>query len=267
MKLHYPALFLALFSLNSSAAWAQSTACMVLGAKDAVVQTNEGKKSPVFLASNCSVLKLISGKAQASWIGRDGKPRLVPITETGVHSVPSAGSEERSVNVVWSELTSQRERQQPAYMRTLGGDRAPKVFVPEQGLDLIQNTDSDAVLSVFLVSEDGNELVHRMTVAAGQHVVLPRKGLKPDHTYAIQIQRGGGWVEEWRWRLVTQAVFDSIDESLNRIEQDLSAPEQQSMLKAMLYEQLKMRVNMDFEMQNLRTLTGSSTGTASPPAS
>ena len=254
MRIPFSALIVCVLCMPLKSVWAQSTACMVLGAKDAVVHTPEGNKSPVFLASNCSVLKLVSGTAQASWVGRDGKPRLVPITEAGVSATPAEGSEERSVRAVWSELTSQRERQQPAYMRTLGGERAPKVYVPQQGLPLLLNTESETVVTVSLVHEDGNQTIHRQSASAGHSVVLPREGLKPDHTYVIQIQRGGGWVEEWRWRLVPESMFERIDESLQSIEQEIAAPEQQAMMRTMLYEQLKMRVNMDFEIQNLRSL-------------
>ena len=251
MKPHISTLVFWAACMAPGALWAQATACMVLGAKDAVVSTPQGDKSPVFMATDCAALKLQKGQAQASWIGRDGKPRLVPITNAGVSAVPSAGSEERSVNVVWSELTSQRERQQPAYMRNLGEQRAPKVYVPEQGLELVPSADSEAILSVWLVQEGGNQLLQRTTVAAGTPVVLPREGLKPEQTYAIHIQRGD-LVEEWRWSLVAQAQQDTLDSHLRTIKQEVAAAPQQSMLKAMLYEQLKMRVNMDFEVQHLR---------------
>ncbi|MEN9437493.1 MAG: hypothetical protein RIR09_2148, partial [Pseudomonadota bacterium] len=99
-------------ALGHSVAW--SANCMVLGARDAKVQSIEGEKSPAFLTKDCGALRLISGTAQASWVGQDGKPRLIPITATGVASQPNAGAEERSVNVVWSELTTKRERQQAA---------------------------------------------------------------------------------------------------------------------------------------------------------
>ena len=74
---------------------ADASTCMILGDKSAIIKSVEGERSPVFVTSDCQALRLVSGKAIASWVGRDGKPRMIPITAQGVEVVPQAGAEER----------------------------------------------------------------------------------------------------------------------------------------------------------------------------
>ena len=121
----------------TAAAQAQPVSCMVLGPTTARVKAVEGERSPVFSTHDCTALRLLSGAARASWIGSDGKPHLVPITADGVARAPQPGSETRSVNVVWAELSSRREQAQPAYMRSVGFDRPLRVHVPADGLPLL----------------------------------------------------------------------------------------------------------------------------------
>ena len=228
-------------------AHAQSTSCLVLGSKDARVSSSEGEKSPVFVAKACGSLRLISGQAQASWVARDGKPRVVPITTQGVAGVPAAGAEERSVNYVWAELTTKRERQQPAYMRSFGEDRAATVYVPSDGLLLVPSVDSTALVRVTREGEVSREF----EVPIGSQVRLSRQDLKAGQIHTVQIQRGD-MVEAWKWRIASESEAARIDESLAEIAASDVLPDQRGLMGAMLYEQLKLRVNMDLSIQALR---------------
>ena len=229
------------------------TSCMVLGEPTARITTSQGERSPVFIAAACDALRLISGKAQASWIGRDGKPHMVSITPQGVTAVPAAGREERSVNVVWAELTTTREKQQPAYMRSVGTERLPKVYIPLRGLTVVSKVDGEAVLHIK-PAEEGSAagVASEASIASGQPVIIARDRLVPGESYVIQIQRGH-LIEEWRWQALPLAEVGAVDTHMAEIASLVDDPTQRGLMQAMLFEQLKLRPNLDLEMQQLRS--------------
>jgi hypothetical protein len=228
-----------------------AASCLVLGEKTAVVRAPDGDHSPVFLAPACESLRLISGKANASWIGKDGKINLVPIGESGPAKVPVAGAEERSGNVVWSELRNTRQAERPGYMRAIGDDRAPLVYVPKDGLVLAGTNDLDAELIVSLVDGDALKLVAKSAVPMGAAVVLDGKNLQHGSTYDVQLTRGS-LVERWRWKVVDQRLGSMLDENRAAILQLPLESQQQKYMEAMLYEQLKLRTNMALVLQLLK---------------
>jgi hypothetical protein len=224
---------------------------MVIGERTARIHSVEGERSPVFMTKACDSLRLISGKAQASWIGRDGKPRVVPITLAGVELLPQAGAEERSVNVVWNELTTRRERQQPAYMRNIANERPPKVYVPVEGLVLVEHLDSDALLIIELVEDAKSEKIATIKARAGQALRVDRGTLIIDQTYSFKIERNES-TESWKWKVVTASQVATFDEELGKINSSVGDAEQVLMVKAMFYEQNKIRSNMDLIVQQLK---------------
>lgn len=230
---------------------AQSTSCLVLGSKTARVSSSEGERSPVFVAKECQSLKLVSGSAQASWVGRDGKPRLVPVTAEGVTGAPAPGAEERSVNTVWAELTTRREKQQPAYMRSFGQERTPVVYVPESGLVVVDKADSSGVVRISAPDADLQARPWQRSFAAGEAIVLPRSELRPGALHTVQIQRGD-LVEEWKWRVSSALQQAQLDEQMRDVERSIDAPEQRALVAAMIFEQLRLRINMDLVVQQLR---------------
>lgn len=231
-----------------SASIANAAVCMVLGDKSAVVKSSEGVRSPVFVTSDCQSLRLVSGKATASWVGRDGKPRLIPITSQGVESVPQAGSEERSVTVVWNELSTNRERQQPAYMRNIGEERPPKVFAPKEGVVLFANSDNATRITV---ENARGEAVFDKLVAVGEAGVIPRSIFLSDQIFKIKTLRAES-TQEWRWRVVAAEETANIDQSIDSIDAQVSDPTQGKLMRAMLFEQVKIRVNMELALQDMR---------------
>ena len=242
---------LSLFLMHSLVR-AESTACMVIGERTARLSSAEGQRSPVFMTKDCDALRLISGKARASWIGRDGKPKMVPITSAGVESLPQAGAEERSVNLVWNELTTRRERQQPAYMRNFGNERPPKVYVPAEGLVLVERLESDAMLSVDRIEDVKSERVASIKAKAGDTLRVARTALAADQTYSFRIERGES-AESWKWKVIGAEQALTFDEELRSINSSVDDPEQQLMIKAMFYEQNKIRSNMDLIVQQLKS--------------
>lgn len=230
---------------------AASTSCMVVGESTARVKAVEGERSPVFVTRSCEALRLVSGRAQASWVGRDGKPRILPLTAEGLSAVPQPGSEERSVNMVWTELTTKRERQQPAYMRNIAVERPPRIFIPEAGLLVVDQTDDDAAVQVEHLKDTGSDVVASFIVSKGGAILIPRRNMVPDEVYSVKIQRGDK-TESWRWRLVTAEQQRDIDDQLLIIRRDVEDDRQRSLISAMLFEQLKLRVNMDLTVQSLR---------------
>lgn len=250
MKLKYFPLAL---TVALAPVWAWSANCMVLGARDAKVQSVEGEKSPAFLTKDCGALRLISGSAQASWVGQDGKPRLIPITANGVASQPNAGAEERSVTVVWSELTTKRERQQAAYMRSVGFERPQKVFIPADGLVLFEGSDEDAELSIQWVKESATVPLLTQTIKKGEPLRVARNQLEPDQTYVFTIRRGDA-TETWRWKTLPTDQTATIDAQLEPIRSAPLDAEQRLMLQAMLFDQIKFRPNMELTIQQLKAL-------------
>ncbi len=240
------------WTLGTAGAWAQATPCLVLGEPTAQVRTAEGVRAPVFMAPACGELRLVQGKASASWVARDGRPRVLPITESGVTQLPAPGSEERSVKVVWSELTSSRERQQPAYMRSFGGERAPKVYVGAGGLELMAAADSDALLRIARIDGDAVTPVGERRIASGSPILLRSDDLTADAIHLLQVQRGD-IKQEWRWRTLTRTEAANVDAQMAAIDVAVEAADQRLMLQAMLFEQLNMRVNMDLVVQALRS--------------
>lgn len=230
---------------------AHATACLVIGEASAKVHSSEGERSPVFMAQNCESLRLVSGKAQASWVGRDGKPHMVAITDRGPDQVPPAGSEERSVKVVWSELSNTREIQRPGYMRALSDLRAPKVYLPESGLTLLPKADVDAELSVTLVRDEKAGDAARFIVSAGQPVKLPREWVKPGEVYIVKLRRGDT-VEQWRWRILKEDDARQIDDRLKEIQEVVTDDQQRRMMEAMLFEQMKLPTNMTLTLHEGR---------------
>ncbi|MDT8991521.1 hypothetical protein RQP54_11680 [Curvibacter sp. APW13] len=233
--------------------WGWSANCMVLGARDAKVQSVEGEKSPAFLTKDCAALRLISGNAQASWVGQDGKPRLIPITVNGVAAQPNAGAEERSVTVVWSELTTKRERQQAAYMRSVSFERAQKIYIPAEGLVLLDRSDVDAELSVQLVKDSATVPVLTQAIKKGESLRVERKLLEQDQTYVFTIRRGDA-TETWRWKTLPADQTATIDGQLEPIRSAPLDAEQRLMLQAMLFDQIKFRPNMELTIQQLKAL-------------
>lgn len=241
-----------MIAFGAATASAQGTSCLVIGEKTARVQTPEGERSPVFVAKSCADLRLLSGVAQVSWVSREGKPRVFPLTPQGVQQSPTAGSEERSVNVVWAELTTRRERQQPAYMRNFGGDRLPKVFVATDGIKLSSQTDSAATLQIFRIDAGGNVPLLRKQIPSGQAIILERLNLEPAKAYLLQVQRGA-LLEEWRWQTLSAQETADIDLQIAEINASVEDTDQRLMVQAMLFEQLKMRINLDLLVQELRS--------------
>jgi hypothetical protein len=235
-------LFLATSCLSSFA-----TTCMVLGEKAARVKSSEGEHSPVFVTADCAALRLIEGRALASWVGRDGKPRLIPITKEGIEFAPQAGAEERSVTVVWSELTTKRERQQPAYMRNIGDERPPKVYVPRQGIVLFETAENETDV---MVENSNGALIFKNHVKVGQDGVIPREALASGQIVKVMLKRVES-AQEWRWRIVGADEMASIDQSLAQIDEAVTDLGQVSLMRAMLFEQLKIRVNMDLMLQGM----------------
>jgi hypothetical protein len=227
---------------------AYAASCMVLGEQTARVQTVEGERSPVFVTADCSALRLISGQARASWIGRDGKPRIVTITKDGIAAAPQAGAEERSVIVVWNELSTKRERQQPAYMRNIGDERPPKVYIPIQDLVLFENSESNTEI---VVENTEGVKVYSGRANVGESGVIPRSALANGQIFKVMLKSVES-TQEWRWRIVSADEMHSADQNLALIDEQVPEPTQSKLMRAMLFEQMKIRVNMDLTLQGLR---------------
>ena len=226
------------------------TPCMVLGDASARVSSIEGVRSPVFETADCGKLRLVSGRALASWVAHDGKPQLVPITSSGVAQVPQPGSEERSVRVAWSELTSTRADQKPAYMRGMGGLHPVPVYVPRDGIEVPGTAAQQVQVRVRRLAQPAGQ---PQTVAAadGKPVRLGRDVLQAGASYRIEIV-GGVHQTTLEWHVVDAARQAEVDSRLEQIAQQIGNPEQRDIVTAMLYDQLKLPTNLSLLAPRLR---------------
>lgn len=233
---------------------AQATSCLVTGERSARVMTPEGERSPVFMAPDCEALRLVSGKAAASWVARDGKPRLMPITAQGPSGVPAAGAEERTVRTLWAELTSRRERQAPAFMRDIGNERPARVYLEEGGLTLGPAAPGAGMLRMAVFNGADAGEVSTATVASGSEARLIRENFQPDTTYKLELQRGDQ-VTKWRIRPLSQPDALRLESQLAELPAELDV-EQRLMLQAMVFEHWRLPLNRAAAVSALRKLRG-----------
>lgn len=240
-------------ALAALAAPAQATTCMVMGERSAVVRTPEGDKSPVFLSNACESLRLVSGKALVSWVGRDGKPNMVPVGVNGVERLPTPGAEERPASSVWAELTSKRDAQRSAYMRALGDDKATRLYLPEAGLSLRARAGS--VLRLARLQEGSDPVLQERPVPDSGTVLLERAWFQPGAVYQLDWEPPADAVtsppsdapagaERWRVRPVSEQEQRALDERFQQVAQAMPEVSQQLLLQAMVYEQLKLPLNL-----------------------
>jgi len=244
-----------------SAGSASATSCMVMGDTRAVVKTSEGLRSPMFLAKSCESLKLVSGRAMASWVSQDGKPHLQPITAKGPAATPSPGAEERSSRAVWAELSSRREVQSPAVMRGASARQPDRAYVPQDGLTMaipagaevkvtLQGEPEQTTLPALRVGADGLVTLTRQQLPANTRVLvawtLPAgaRSASPDEDAA---DSGLLWLQT-----LPQAEQAELDAARQHIRQQVRDPLQQTTLDSMLFEQRQLSVNL---RQSLATLT------------
>jgi hypothetical protein len=216
-----------------------ATSCMVIGEKSARVQSSEGEKSPVFLTQSCEALRLISGKAMVTWVARDGKPNFVPIGANGPEKLPTVGAEERSGNVIWAELTSKREAQRPAFMRALDEERPARIYLPVTGLELPSK--AGTTLRILAVNGDSENLVFETQNA--ESVRLTRELTKPGVTYILEWNQAGK-VDKWKWKTLGEQELNRVDAQYQEVQAAVTDEAQRRVVTAMLFEQLKLRVNM-----------------------
>ena len=218
---------------------ATAASCIVVGDKTAVVKSSAGEKSPVFLTNDCASLRSISGKAMVSWVSKDGKVSFAPIGPNGPERQPMAGSEERSGNVVWAELSSTRQTRRPAFMRAFGDEKAVPVYVPEAGILIKPKVgESVKVLSV----EDGVETLV-MDSSKMQPFLITRATLKPGSTYQLEWTNAGN-IEKEKWKILESTELLRLDTQYKEVQDAELDQEQRKVITAMLFEQLKLLTNM-----------------------
>ena len=250
---------------------ASATSCMVMGDTLAVVKTSEGLRSPMFLAKSCESLKLVSGRAMASWVGQDGKPHLQPITAKGPVATPSPGAEERSTRAVWAELSSRREVQSPAVMRGAAGRQPDRAYVPEAGLTMaipagaevkvtLQGVSDQTTLPALRAGADGRVTLTRQQLPVNTRVLvawaLPAGAPNPSADDDAP-DTGLLWLHT-----LPQAEQAELDAAREHIRQQVRDPLQQATLDSMLFEQRQLSVNLrqslaalaDLAAANRRTL-------------
>ena len=219
--------------------FAAAVSCIVVGEKTAKVQSSNGEKSPVFLASDCASLRIISGKAMVTWVSKDGKVSFAPIDASGPKQQPVMGSEERSGKVAWAELTTTRETRRPAFMRALGDEKAALVYIPESGI--LTKPKSGESLKIFSIDEGVETLV--ADVPEAQSFLITRDVVKPGPTYRLEWTKAGA-VEKENWKLLGSAETIGVDVQYKEVQEVALDQDQRRLVTAMLFEQLKLATNM-----------------------
>ena len=224
---------------------AMATSCMVVGEKTTKIQTINGEKSPVFLTSDCASLRVISGKAMVTWVSKDGKVNFAPINANGPERQPAVGSEERSGNAVWAELTSTRQTRRPAFMRALGDNKAVPFYVPEAGI-LIE-PQAGASLKIFSVDEGRETLMVESILT--QPLLITRDLMKPGLVYALEWNKDGN-LEKEKWKVLSEVESVRLDTQYKEVDDAGLDKEQHRIVIAMLFEQLKLSTNMRILLLN-----------------
>lgn len=229
------AIFLGLSICNLAAA----TSCIVVGDRTAKVQSSNGERSPVFLTGDCASLRSVSGKAMITWVSKDGKVNFSPIGFSGPERQPVAGSEERSGNVVWAELSTTRETRRPAFMRSLSDEKAVAVYIPETGV-LIKPKAGENLR--ILSTEAG---VDTLMMEGGEEkpLLITRDKFKLGSTYLLEWTKGDN-VDKEKWKLLGLADSLNIDVNYKDLQEADLDQEQRKIVTAMLFEQLKLITNM-----------------------
>lgn len=220
-----------------------ATTCMVVGEKTARIQSGDGEKNPFFLARSCEALRLISGKAMATWVAADGKPNFVPIGLNGPERLPTSGSEDQSGNVVWAELTSSRETKRSALMRSANKNRPARIYIPVDGLHLPAITGEG--LRVFAVEGGSRKQVFESSKMGAAR--LTRDIVRPGATYILEWSEAGK-LEKWQWTTLGAQLQTEIDAHYQEVRANLSDETQRQIVSAMLFEQLNLPVNRDFAL-------------------
>lgn len=228
-----------------------ATPCIVLGSASARVSSVEGIRSPVFETRSCAALRLVSGRALASWVDAGGQPKLVPITPSGVASFPRPGSEVRSVRVAWAELTSTRADEKPAYMRSMGLPHPVPVYIPSSGLRLPAPRGSALRVRIQPLGAPAAAL-QDIQVPAGKPVLLTRAMLPPGRSYRIELQAPGAQPKRLEWRVVDASEQALIDSRLQALARQLPDASQREIVTAMLYDQMKLETNLSLFAPRLR---------------
>ncbi len=243
-------LFLIAAVATGGVAPAQGAPCLVVGDNSARVSTSEGERSPVFLAVSCESVRQISGRAQASWVGSDGKPRVVPITAAGPDAIPEPGVADQPASVIWYELTTRREAQRPAFRRDLIDAIEPRIYIPPEGLFLSDSASVPTILRISEVAAGGEARYEDLRVEVGQPVRLPAEKLLADKVYHVE-SRHGEITEQWQWRTLPQGDANTIRQCIEEIKMAVADPLQQGLVVAMLYEQRRLGINRRLLMQQL----------------
>lgn len=238
---------------GAAAAHGAGVSCLVLGDKATRVLTPDGERTPVFMATDCAALRVTTGTAQASWVGRDGRPHLQPIGPEGPSLVPPAGAEERTVRTLWSELTSRRDRKQGAFMRDVGEPRPTRIYLPVDGLPLAEPSDGPQQLQIVQVTPTGSQPFPARTIPAGAAVRLERALMVDDAVYHVTVERDGV-VKAWRLRTVPASDVAIVEKGLAEVHASVAAGEQQLMVEAMLFDQMRLGINAEQAMDRLHKL-------------
>lgn len=228
---------------------ANAAACLVVGDKTARVMSAEGEKSPVFRTQDCAALRLVSGQAQASWLGANGKLSFVPISKDGVVRPVDAAESERTLNSVWAEVSKRREAARPGLMRSL----LPSLYLPQDGLVIELAAEAETTLVLSSIDADGiaREL-RKQQVPAGGAVKLQRAGLKQGEVYQLEI-RSASRSEQFKWQLPADSELAELDERVNEIKAVGLDASQRLLAEAMLFEQRRMNVNRELALRNIRS--------------
>lgn len=220
--------------------------CMVMGERTAVLSSDEGERSPVFLAQACEKLRLKSGNAFVTWIASDGKPQMAPVNPNGIVGAPSPGREERSAKVVWSELTTNRGASRAALMRSFGEAKPSRVYVPLDGLRV--TAPGNGIWELQLLDEKGARLAGFNNIKESDAVLLSRDHLPPGESRQL-IWRQPEVEQAWLWRGVDASELVGLDVGYANVSAtQLPDEQQQRLLKAMWFEQMRLPINLKLTM-------------------
>ena len=124
-------------------------------------------------------------------------------------------------------------------------ERPSRVYVPPEGLALTAKADAD--FTIFSQEGDVEKLIFDKKSTDIRPILLTRDQIKAGSTYLVEWHHGST-TEKLKWQTVDSAETARIDSQYQEIRSTVSDETQRRIMMSMLYEQLRLRVNMTAEL-------------------
>ena len=129
-------------------------------------------------------------------------------------------------------------------MRAMSEERPSRVYIPPEGLTLTAKPDAD--FSILFLDGNVEKLIFDKKSSDNRPILLTRDLIKAGGTYLVEWHHGAN-TEKLRWQAVDSSETARIDSQYDEIRNRVDDVAQRRIMMSMVYEQLRLRVNMTTE--------------------